>query len=186
MKEIEILIEVKDTKENALAALKVFQFKKTLNVLDVYFTMDNLKELQPDQSGRLTNSFRLRKKEEKSYITYKVDHFIHESEWSHSDEYETEVKDFETAMKINKQLGFKELIRIDNVKHVFLTDQYEIVLEEVKDLGLFLEVEKIAQVSDEEVVQTKEEIRAFIKTLNIKLGVEQNAGKPELMLRKIL
>ena len=38
-------------------------------------------------------------------------------------------------------LGFTELVRIDNRKHTFTTDEYEVVLEDVKDLGVFLEVE---------------------------------------------
>ena len=184
MKEVEILIEVNDTKEKALKALGVFQFQGTFQVLDVYFVSPFTSDLQPDDALRLKNSYRLRKKGEKSYLAYKVDHFINGNEWSHSDEYEIEISDFEAALQINQHLGFKELVRVDNIKHVFVTDQYEIVLEEVKDLGLFLEVEKRDQVSDQGVPRIKEEIRSFLKSLNLALGEEQNAGKPELLLRK--
>ena len=54
----------------------------------------------------------------------------------------------------------------------------------MKGLGLFMEVEKLDEVSDDKVHETKKEIRAFLESLDIKLGQEQNAGKPELMLRK--
>lgn len=184
MKEVEILIEVKSTKEAALMALSRFESKGSEEVLDVYFVNSSRPELQPDLSGRLFNSYRLRKKGCKASMAYKVDHFLPSGEWSHSDEYETGVEDFDAVMEINKKLGFEELIRVDNIKHKFLVEDYEIVLEEVKDLGLFLEVEKLSQVSDDQVAQTKEEIRSFLKTLNIEFGEEQNAGKPELLLRK--
>jgi hypothetical protein len=69
-------------------------------------------------------------------------------------------------------------------KYTYVSDEYEIVLEDVKGLGLFLEVEKLDQVSDEEVLETKQHIRDFLTTLDIAFGEEQNAGKPELMLRK--
>ena len=135
--------------------------------------------------NKLTNSFRLRQKDGKNTLAYKVDHFDGEY-WSHSDEYETEVKDFDIMIEIIEKLGLKELIRIDNKKHTFTSNEYEIVLEEVKDLGLFMEVEKLTQVSDDKVAETNEEIRIFLKTLDIEFGEEQNAGKPELMLRKLL
>lgn len=117
-------------------------------------------------------------------MAYKVDHFDDLMQWSHSDEYETGIDNFDTALEIQKRLGFNELIRIDNTKYTYLTEEYEIVLEDVVGLGLFLEVEKIQQVSDDKALQTKEEIRSFLKTLGIEFGEEQNAGKPELMLRK--
>jgi adenylate cyclase, class 2 len=183
MKEIEILIEVKSTKEEALKALEQFEFQGMKKTLDIYFYDPLRQDLQADENNRLKNCFRLRKKNGKSSIAYKVDYF-NDNEWSHSDEYETEVKDFDAVLQIIEKLGLQELIRVDNEKHTFLIPVYEIVLEDVKNLGLYLEVEKLAQVSDEKVVETKEEIRTFIKTLGIEFGNEQNAGKPELLIRK--
>ena len=183
MKEIEILIEVKDTKETALEALGKFKSKGVKKTLDIYYSDPLRKDLRPNDEGRLNSCFRIRQKDNKNSIAYKVDHFIGD-EWSHSDEYETEIKDFDTALQIIEKLGLKELVRIDNEKHTFKTSEYEIVLEDVKDLGLFMEVEKKTQVSDEKVAQTKEDIRTFLNSLDIQLGEEQNAGKPELMLRR--
>jgi adenylate cyclase, class 2 len=183
MKEIEILIEVKSDKETALKKLEGFNTQGIKKVLDIYYRDPLRKNLQPQEGNRLLNAFRLRQKDRKNSIAYKVDHFDGDT-WVYSDEHETEVKDFETMQNILKNLGFEELIRIDNEKHTFETDEYEIVLEEVKDLGLFMEVEKKTQVPDGEVETTKEDIRIFLKGLNIELGEEQNSGKPELMLRR--
>lgn len=183
MKEIEILIEVKSSKEEALKALQGFRFEGIKKTLDIYFYDPLRTDLQANGEGRLNACFRLRQKDGKNTVAYKVDHFDGDI-WSHSDEYETEINNFGTSIKIFEKLGLKELISIDNEKHTYMTDEYEIVLEDVKDLGIFMEVEKLSQVPDEKVSETKDEIRQFIQSLNIKLGQEQNAGKPELMLRK--
>ncbi len=183
MKEIEILIEVKSSKEEALKALGSFQFEGIKKTLDIYFYDPLRTDLQANSEGRLNACFRIRQKDGKNTIAYKVDYFEGE-EWSHSDEYETEFKDFETMMHIVDKLGLKELVRIDNEKHTYMTDEYEIVLEDVKDLGLFMEIEKLKEVPDDKVSETKVEIREFIKSLSIDFGQEQNAGKPELMMRK--
>lgn len=184
MKEIEILIEVKSSKDEALKALGQFRSEGVKKTLDVYFYDPLRTDLQADAEGKLNACFRLRQKDGKNTIAYKVDHFEGE-EWSHSDEYETEVKDFDTALQIVEKLGLQELVRIDNEKHTYMTDEYEIVLEDVKDLGLFMEVEKLKEVLDDKVSETKEEIRQFVQGLAIEFGQEQNAGKPELMLRKL-
>lgn len=184
MKEIEILLEVKSNKEEVLEALEGFQFEGVKKTLDIYFYDPLRADLQANKEGRLNACFRLRQKDGKNTIAYKVDHFEAE-EWSHSDEYETEVKDFDTALQIVEKLGLQELVRIDNEKHTYTTGEYEVVFEDVKDLGLFMEVEKLVQVPDGKVSETKGEIRHFIKTLPIQFGQEQNAGKPELMLKKL-
>ena len=183
MKEIEILIEVKSSKKAALKALESFSAGGTKRTLDVYFQDPLRKDLQIDENNRLYQSFRLRQKDDKNSITYKIDHFDKDM-WSYSDEFETEIDNAENTFKIIKKLGFEELIRIESEKHTYTNSEYEIVLEDVKNLGLFIEVEKLTETQDEKVEEVKEEIRSFLKTLNIKFGEEQNAGKPELMLRK--
>jgi len=213
MKEVEILVEILEDKESVLKKLEQFNFVGVKKVLDVYFTDSKREELKPDEKGRLNNCFRLRKtrldssrqEDDKNYLAFKKDHFENDI-WSHSDEYETEVEDFETTMEIIRHLGFEVLIEIENEKHTFLTDKprtlfsklfnrpatenqevrgkYEIVFEDVKNLGLFLEVERLKVGDDENIEEIKKEIWKFIKNLNIKTSKELNAGKPELMLNK--
>ena len=75
-------------------------------------------------------------------------------------------------------------MEINNIKHTYYTREYEIVLEEVKDLGLFLEVERLKVGDKEDIVFVKKEIFNFIKSLDIEIGEELDSGKPELMLNK--
>ena len=184
MKEIEVLIEVKSSKEDVLKALGQFTDHGIKRTLDIYFSDPLRKDLQPDEKGRLRASFRLRQKGGDCFIAYKIDHFAEGDEWLYSDEHETSIGDFDTAIRIVDHLGLKELIRIDNEKHVFTTQEFEIVFEDVKDLGYFLEVEKIEEVSDDQTKSTKQGIRDFLNGLGLHLGTELNTGKPELMLAK--
>ena len=184
MKEIEILVELKDSKEKTLRVLEQFTSHGKKRILDIYFYDPLRMELQTEDSGRLRRCLRLRKKEGKAFIAYKIDYFDNNDQWKYSDEHETSVGDFETILHILENLGFQELVRIDNEKHTFSTPEYEIVFEDVKNLGFFLEVEKLHEVADSEVTKTKEEIRKFIRGLGLQTSAELNAGKPELMLKK--
>lgn len=180
MDEIEILVRLNEEKKKIIAKLKKYKFIGTKNVLDIYYYDPQRENLKQDPNGGLKECFRLRNKGVKNFIAYKIDYF-NGDKWSHSDENETEIANFEIAQKIIKHLGLKELVRIDNKKYIFETSEFEIVLEDVKDLGLFLEVENKNLSGN--IKEIKNKILKFIKDLNLKFE-EMNIGKPELMLRK--
>ena len=184
MKEIEILVEVYSNIEDCKKELSNYEFKGTNEVIDIYY-YDPLREyLKPNEKNEINQCMRLRKKDDKNYITYKVDKFDDNNIWLYSDEYETEVEDFDKIQEIIKLLGLKELLTIHNKKSLYNTDKYEIALEEVKDLGTFLEVEYCTN-EDVDVVLVKKDIQEFINNLNIEVSEELHMGKPEMMLNKI-
>ncbi len=183
MKEVEILVKLKSGKKEVLDKLSKFNFAGKKEILDIYF-YDPKRKFLKFKNNRLTECFRLRKKDKKNYITYKIDKFDNLDKWIYSEEEETEVQDFDIVVKIISLLGLIPLVEINNVKHTYYTREYEIVLEEVKNLGLFLEVERLKVGDKEDVVIVKKEIFNFIKSLDIKIGDELNSGKPELMLNK--
>lgn len=184
MKEIEILVEVFSTKEEALGALNKFKFLGEKSVLDIYFFDPEKDNLRPDKNFRLRESFRLRQKGQNNYITHKKDIFDEKDTWLYSDEEETKVENFEIAKNIIDNLGFKELVKIKILKYIFSYKNYEIIFEQVDNLGLFLEVELQGEEKETDVARIKEEIMTFIKSLQLNVGDELNAGKPELMLRR--
>lgn len=186
MKEIEILVEVFDEKEKVLKALSGFENIGEKRTLDVYYFDPLRKDLQPGENGRLLRSFRLREKDGKCSMAYKIDNFDTNGTWTYSDEFETSFGDMKVGEEIVRHLGLEELVRIDNTKHTFKTPEYEIVFEEVKDLGLFLEVELLHQVENSEVMSAKQKIQEFINSLGLRVSDELNAGKPELMIKKRL
>ena len=168
-REIEILIEVSEPIASALRKLPRLHAHGVKETIDTYYTHEKLKQLRPDKDGQ-------------AFLTHKRDRFLPDGTWTHSDEQETPIENTTNIQHILDALGFTELVRIDNRKHTFTTDEYEVVLEDVKDLGGFLEVE--AKHPSDNVAAEKAKIRVFIATLGSELGAELNVGKPELMLRK--
>ena len=183
MEEIEILVAVEENIDIVLNRLSSFEKIGEKETKDIYY-FDPLRDnLKLNSDGKLKECCRVREKAGICYITYKVDHY-NANIWSYSDEYETEVKNVDTLNSILSKLGLEELVTIVNIKHTFETPEYEIVVEEVENLGVFLEVEYIGNTYDgASVNEIKDNIRRFINELKIKTGGELNSGKPELLLK---
>ena len=183
MKEVEILVKVLEPRDSALQKLAKFENKGIKAVHDTYF-YDPLRQELQIQHGRLNESFRLRKTEHKASMTYKKDHFEGEK-WLYSDEFQTDIENPHQAEQIIIHLGLKKLLELHNTKHVFETPEYEIVLEEVRDLGLFLEVEKRNVQEYDNISSIKKRISEFMQTLGISMSEPLNVGKAELLMQKI-
>ena len=182
MKEIEILVEVYSPVDEVIRALEKFSYEGIKETIDVYYYDPMRHNLKPDSKGQIDECLRVRTKDNKNYITYKVDKFDNGT-WLYSDEYETEVDNIFMVTEILKRLGLKELLTIHNSKRTYKTDSYEIVFETVKDLGYFLEVEYCTN-EDVDVGLIKDQIQEFIDSLGIKVSSELNMGKPEMMIKK--
>ena len=182
MKEIEILVEVYDEIDNVKNKLKSFEYEGLKKTVDEYYYDPKRKDLKPDSNNQLSHCLRLRSKSSDYYITYKDDVFDGDK-WLYSNEYETKVESLDMLKEIFKRLGLKKFIEIDNEKSIYITDKYEIALENVKDLGIFMEVEYCTN-EDVDVVVIKKEIQKFIDDLGIKVSEELNIGKPEMYMRK--
>jgi len=182
MKEVEILFSVENTKKECIAALRKFWLQGKTDICDTYYRHPKLKQFNP-RNGRLLEVFRIREKGQDIILTHKKDHYDGKI-WTYSDEEELHSHDRKQAQKLVTALGFEKLIVIDNSRTVYLTPIYEIVLEEVKGLGLFLEIERLCVKDSENVNQIKQEIRKFSRQLELQLK-ESNEGKPSLMLKNM-
>ena len=182
MIELEVLVEVHSTYEQALDALKQLDFIQESFTEDIYY-VDPLRDTLQPQNFRLRASFRLRNRGGRSFVTYKDDYFEGDR-WLYSDEQETEISDFVTAQKILNKLGFEKMVVLKNLKRIYRYNSYEVVLEKVEDLGVFLEVELKRNISESNVISEKEKIHTFINALKVDCSSELNCGKPELYLRR--
>ena len=183
MREIEILVPVYSSKEEAIRTLEKYPFQGERTLHDVYF-MDPLRtDLQPGPDASLSGSFRVRTTEEGCWCAYKKDVFDEKGQWLYADEYETKIGDRETYVRMLQLLGFEVLVEIRNHRRIYTFEHFEIVLEDVEGLGLFLEVERKECPDDVDPVGVREEIFTFLRSLELSLGSESTSGKPELMLR---
>lgn len=195
MKEIEILnslqekVTVADVKikDFAFSNGDKFEYKGNKHVVDTYFSSKVFNDLDPDDCGRLRSSLRLRQKDNEAFITHKYDNFDGNGIWVYSNEIETRVYEVKALTEILKALHFENLITIDNHRLFYESTNYEIVLEDVVQLGTFVEIEykSDVEINENEIDDIRERMRTIIANIGLFVGEELNAGKPELMLKKI-
>jgi len=143
----EIEVKFQSTQEQ-LSVLKKWldanaNFEEILNSHDYYLD-------HPEQSNLFKTSgfidsskaLRVRINDDKSYVTLKVNHIDQDTNKIKSiDEYETGVKDGQVALRIFYELGYKLRFVIKKVRHVYRFEDFEIVFDDVENLGQFIEVE---------------------------------------------
>lgn len=186
MIEIEILVEVKSSYQEALHALSNLEFIKEEKITDVYF-YDPLRDtLKPDSTGKTFACLRVRKESSGSKLTFKQDVYKN-NKWQYSEESETSIEDDKIVSDILFSLGLKQLLVLDNERKYYKYEKYEIVLEKVKNLGVFMEVEykgELSNITQNDFLNIKQEIYDFINSINIIVSSELNSGKPELYIQR--
>lgn len=182
MKEIEVLVEVFDDISSIKSKFKNFDYQGMKKTVDEYYYDTKRKTLKPDKNNQLNHCLRLRSKNNKYFITYKDDVFDN-GKWLYSNEYETEISSVDIMKNIFDKLGLTKFIEINNQKETYRYKDYEIVIETVKDLGTFMEVEYCTN-DDVDVIAIKNEINQFISGLGLNVSDELNMGKPEMYMKK--
>lgn len=170
MKNIEIEIQVKVENNKPLLEFlqKNAEFKAEKHQEDEYFspTHRDFLEVRPVKEW-----LRLRNADSKYSINYKNWHFDDRGKSHYCDEYESKIEDLDKVKKILQVLNFKSLVIVDKVRKIFIYKDYEIVIDSIKSLGDFIEIEYIGQ---EDRVEPEKITSEMINFLN-----EIGCGKVE-------
>lgn len=83
-----------------------------------------------------------------------------------SDEYEFTISDGSVARQILTVLGWQEVVTVDKVRHESKTEDYTICINEVAGLGLFIELEVLAE-DEVNADNIQQQMYSFLKNLNI-------------------
>ena len=83
-----------------------------------------------------------------------------------SDEYEFAVDDGNMARQMLTALGWQEVVTVDKVRLESKTEDYTICIDEVAGLGLFIELEVLAD-DDANTDNIQQQMYSFLKNLNI-------------------
>lgn len=121
---------------------------------------------------------RLRNNNEKIIFTFKKQL---ETELS-SIEHEVEVSNLKEADEIIKQLGFYEIIRVNKVRREAKYNDMTICIDEVEELGYFIEVEKLTE--NGETFKIQEELMKFLIELGVNKKDRVERGYDTLMYYK--
>lgn len=165
MKNIEIELKYKiDDHQKALEAVNNLNadFVKESYCIDTYYIIPN----NPSGSKYL----RIREQDD----NVELDFHIATSD-THTEEWETEIKSASVMSVILQYLDYKVDVVIDKIRKTYIYKSSEIVVDKVKDLGFFLEIES----------PSIEELTEIAKELSLKESqVIRGSGYSDL-LRKV-
>jgi adenylate cyclase class 2 len=121
------------------AAALGFLPEELVRETDVYFNGTDRDFRRTDEALRLRSVRRLPDGPRKSLMTYKGPKVDRVS--NARTEYETAVSDSDTAQKLLEALGYRPLAVVDKVRRTYRLGEVTLCLDEVTDLGSFLELE---------------------------------------------
>jgi adenylate cyclase class 2 len=146
MREIEVKFEIKDIRAIRRKIKRIgAKYRGKQLHLDIWFDT---------KSGALKKKkigLRLRRQNGKALLTLKTSQVIDRS-MREAEETEIQVKNFEKAKEVLKKIGFQERTLVQKEREVWQKKGVEFVLDKVKDLGTFLELEGSRRKDIEEAI----------------------------------
>lgn len=180
--EIEIKIPVSEKRfEKVKEKLKkIAEFEKSLNHKDEYFTPAHRNFVGPEYPFEWLS---LRRRGGKAILNYKHWRPENVEKATHCDEFETELKSPEQLLKTFSSLDLEKLVTIKKEREVYnYKGKFEVALDKVEELGIFVEVESTAH--KDSVEETREEIIDFAQNLGIDTSNIDKRGYPYLLMDK--
>lgn len=144
--------------------------------IDYYFNPPH-KNYAADKSN-ITEWFRVRTVDGKNSINYK-DY----SPKTHCIEHETKISSVEDTLNMLKATGFNNLITVDKFRQSWLVNDVEISIDNVKELGTFIELEYKG--TSDDAIAVRGYLHSFLHNLNAKIGEEDNKGYPWVLLERL-
>ena len=119
---------------------------------------------------------RLRKSSKGMFITYK--HFFPENvkKTDYCNEFETKIDNFEAMEKMFKSLDFENIAIVEKSRTVWIFEEVEIAIDDVTDLGLYIELEAIGNFQNFQ--EGKSYLYEILRKLNPEVGYEDLRGYP--------
>jgi adenylate cyclase class 2 len=170
MLEVEVKAHVKDLEalEDRLSGLRARYLGEEEQV-DLYFN-------HPTRDFALTDeALRLRRTGDTLFLTYKGPKLDELTKTRR--EYEVEVKDYSEAKNILMALGFTPVREVRKTRRLYTYEDYVILLDRVRDLGNFVEVEGRGDMRPEKLL-------AFLKELGIPPEKSERRSYLELLMYK--
>lgn len=139
------------------------------SIHDIYFCPKNistLKDVEMNEVGSYSLRLRKEKKEKNNYYFYLntktiTNHGDHNA-W---EEHEISVNNFKETIDIIKNIGFKSFFELQKTRFHYKYSNLSIFLENIKDFGTCIELEKIVRAGEES--KAKQEILNFLKLIGI-------------------
>jgi predicted adenylyl cyclase CyaB len=181
--EIEIKIKISDETANCCKNFLAHnaRFVNSSQEVDQYLGPSHRNFLAPEFPYEW---LRLRLKNNKVVLNYKHWYPENAEVSTHCDEFETEIQNSDSLLKIFKALDITPLIIVDKVREKYnYKDEFDISIDFIKELGYFIEIEYIGK--SNVIEEANKLVLEIAKTLNLDLSQRDNRGYPYLMLEKV-
>lgn len=144
----------------------------TEHQIDTYFNNLMLRDFQKtDEALRIRNTT-INNEKSMIILTYKGAKI--DSTSKTRKEIEVEITEANNMSSILENLGFKKVADVEKMRVSYLLDEYIITLDEVNDVGKFVEIEKDIN-EDQDFEDTLNEIFSLYKKLGIHDGFERRS-----------
>ena len=143
--ENEITVEVDTNLDDLISILKSkgFKLKEEFDYNDIYLI--NEKDKQDDYLLMLNKCIIIRniieKKKDSKFLVYKHKEYNDNKEIIKQEQIKVKIDDIDNSKLLFEQLGFEELIRINDHMLVFATDKDEFVVQNVNNKHIYIEIE---------------------------------------------
>lgn len=180
--EIEIKLPLENGEELSKKLNDIAKFRSESRQVDRYFDAPHRSFVK--NVVRVDEWLRLREDSHGNYsLTYKNFHPKGDVPKTHCDEYETQFSSMDDFELFFKAMNFSLLVEVDKLRRVWDFEDYEISIDDVKDLGKYIEVEYKGKSKDIEAVRI--ELFDVLKKIGAKTGELDKRGYPyELMIKK--
>ncbi len=183
MKDVEITCEVFDNVDNVKSTLleKGFNFIESFTLDDIYmYNKDNRDFFIKD--GKISDTLIIRNvdDEDKKIVCKKRNYNAEGMEIS-TNKTILKVKDIEASEKFLNILGYERYLRMIDTNYMYENDKYTVYIQDIKDLGVFLEVEA-KNIEDEENAVL--DLIEYVKEFGLNIGTKFDIRKAELFYQK--
>jgi len=180
---IEVEIKVSLTEKEFLQIKdklnEIAKFEKKVKEEDEYFDLPNRSFLSYEYPFEWLS---IRKRGNKNILNFKKLYPINSPEFTHADEFETEIGDADKLSKIFSAIDLKSIVIVDKIRECYnYKDEFEIALDNVKELGYFIEVEALVDFGG--VEETRRKIFEFAEMLGVDISNKMNRGYPYLLMK---
>ena len=183
MKDIEITCEVFETVEKIKNTLleKGFKYIETFTLDDIYmYNKDNNQFFIKD--GKISDTLIIRNvSEDDKKIICKKRNYDNDGLEIDTDKTVLKVKDIDASEKLLNILGYERYLRMIDTNYMYESENYIAYIQEIKDLGIFLEIE----LKDTNNYSTVYDLINYTKELNLKIGNKFDIIKAEYFYNKI-
>lgn len=179
----EVTVQVFETLEKVKSVLGSagFSFIETYYINDYYFSRFDNEELNKMKYiDILDNSFLVREIKDESckvQLIYKKKEVDDEENVLHEEKVKLNVDSLENALKIFNFSKINNWIKLKNTTYVYKKGEIKLLVQQVEDLGLFIELEEFGSISNLRDKEKVEYMISFLKTFNLQFGEDFSCKK---------